>query len=487
MLGHIMAPQQVMEATLPAGGTARVAPSASLITRVGTILADKYRIDALLGEGGCGRVYKATHLLLQGTVAIKFLLPAYTTHEVLRERFAREARVLARLCHPGIAAAHDYGEDNGELYLVMEYVAGRQLGLLMTDHQLTGIPIPRIVSITEQILDVLAAAHACGITHRDIKPSNVLLYRDDGGTERLKLLDFGLASIEEQNVKPRLTGSGEVVGTALYMAPEQCSGHPVGHPTDIYSLGVVLYQMLTGRLPFSGKTAYDVMAQHVRAMPPPISKLELPQRVPPRLAQLAMWTLEKSPAARPTAVQFRHELRRAMEDSRNSPRPLSLPIAPLAWAISPASDSLPEYLTWAGVDSGRVSGLDGLVVQHDEPASPRRVALWGHSEAAAAELRVRLKSHRIDALGWPIGDPPAELGSKEVHAIVIPGDAHATERLLRLRKDSVFRETPVLVSSVADVAQIPALIRAGASDMVLTETSLSQLCSQVMRLIRRRR
>jgi serine/threonine protein kinase len=244
----------VMAATAPAPSPQQkqAAPAAAPVTRLGSILTGKYRIDALLGQGGCGRVYKATHLLLQGTVAIKFLLPAYASHEVLRERFSREARLLAKLCHPGIAAAHDYGEDNGELYLIMEYVAGRQLGLLLVDHQETGISIPRVVSISEQILDVLAAAHACGITHRDIKPSNIMLYQDDGGTERLKLLDFGLAFIAGRTVKPRLTGNGQVVGTVLYMAPEQCRGHVVGPPADIYSLGVVLYQMLTGRLPFTG-------------------------------------------------------------------------------------------------------------------------------------------------------------------------------------------------------------------------------------------
>lgn len=141
-------------------------------TRIGTVLLDTYRIEALLGAGGCGRVYRATHVRLQGTVAVKFLLPVWTQHEVLRARFDREARLLARLSHPGIVAAHDYGEDQGELYLVMEYVTGRQLGIIMVEEQ-QGMPVPRILSILEQALDVLAAAHSCGITHRDIKPSDV--------------------------------------------------------------------------------------------------------------------------------------------------------------------------------------------------------------------------------------------------------------------------------------------------------------------------
>lgn len=488
MLGQSTATHLVLAATAPAEPSARkrTAPPVAPITRVGTILAGKYRIDALLGEGGCGRVYKATHLALQGSVAIKFLLPAYTSHEVLRERFSREARLLARLCHPGIAAAHDYGEDNGELYLVMEYVAGRQLGLLMLDHQQSGIPIPRIVSITEQILDVLAAAHASAITHRDIKPSNIMLYQDDGGTERLKLLDFGLAFIEDRKRQPRLTGNGQVVGTVFYMAPEQCRGQDVGPPADIYSLGVVLYQMLSGHLPFSGKTPLEVMAQHVRSTPPPLAKLELHHAIPPRLAELAMWALEKSPAARPTAIQFRHALRRAVEDSQKARRD-SLSIAPIVCASAPSMQAAASEAKPSKVGTSAPT-IEAVVVEHEDSVSWPVVMLWGFSEERASRLRRNLAPHRIEALTWPVEDlPPADLEQEKIQAILVPGDAQATDRLGRLRKGSEHRKTPVLVSDVTDAAMILPLIRAGASDMVLEKTPLEQLSSQVVRLIRRGR
>jgi len=475
----------VMAATAPAPSLPRSAPVAAAVSRLGSILAGKYRIDALLGQGGCGRVYRATHLLLQGTVAIKFLLPAYTSHEVLRERLSREARLLAKLCHPGIAAAHDYGEDNGELYLIMEYVAGRQLGLLLVDHQETGIPISSVVSITEQILDVLAAAHACGITHRDIKPSNIMLYQDDGGTERLKLLDFGLAFIEDRKVKPRLTGNGQVVGTVLYMAPEQCRGQVVGPPADIYSLGVVLYQMLTGRLPFPGKTPGDVMGGHVERPPPPIGKLELRHEVPPQLAELAHWALEKNPAARPTAMQFRQALKRAAQETHTKLWRSMLAIAPLLSSKTPDADSDAPIHAHLHDDTATV---EAVMVQHGDSVSWPLVMLWGFTDDGAQKLRSDLAPHCVQAVHWPVEEPPPPaLYYDKIQAIVLAGDAHAIERLVRLRRDNEHRKTPVLVFEVPDEAMVLPLIRAGASDMVMTQAQDDQVSSKVVRMIRRGR
>mgnify|MGYP000697516320 CR=1 FL=1 len=357
-------------------------PTAAPVTRVGTVLDGKYYIDALLGEGGCGRVYRATHLMLNATVAVKFLLPASASQGVLRARFEREARLLATLCHPGVAAAHDCGEDQGEPYLIMEFVDGCQLGQLMERERQNGIPIPRVVTIAEQILDILAAAHACGITHRDIKPSNIMLYRDGGGTERLKLLDFGLASIAAQTPQPRLTKNGHVVGTAFYMAPEQCRGQVVGPPADIYSVGIMLYQLLTGRLPFSGVSPIEVMVQHIRATPRAISAKELGHEISPRLAKVIMWALEKSPQARPTAVQLRQALGRAMDSTQAScSGSLCVPIleAPACEAdgLFAAPQSAPSIS----------SSSDELAVAGTETASWPVVVLWGFSEQRAHQLR----------------------------------------------------------------------------------------------------
>jgi serine/threonine protein kinase len=450
--------------------------------RIGSLFLGKYRIEELLGEGGSGRVYRATHVLLQASVAVKFLLAAWAQQAVFRTRFGREARILAGLCHPGIAAAHDYGEDDGELYLIMEYIAGKHLARAMQEQRL-GLPIARVVNIIEQLLDVLAAAHAGGIVHRDIKPSNIMLYQDAGATERLKLLDFGLALVAEGSGQKRLTRSDQIVGTVYYMAPEQCLGEVVGPAADIYSLGVVLYQMLSGRLPFYSKTPAKTVEQHLHESPPPIDQFGMHREVPPPLAALALWALSKSASARPSAIQLRQALWRAMEPARRLQR-TSLPIAPLLTCeLPPQESSIPSRddnpITVEAVVM-QTTGLDAVVMP--------RVALWGFTQAQVEHLVRTLWPRKVHGIPWAKFEiPPDQLGGHSVHAVLLPGDQQAVDRLLRLRRSAPHRCTPALVTDVQDGANVLELIRAGASDMTLADTDEDALGTHVVRMVRRKR
>jgi serine/threonine protein kinase len=280
--------------------------------RIGVVLDGRYRVDRLLGRGGYGRVYQGTHLALGGPVAVKFLLAEWAARPRERERFRREAAALVKLRHPGVVVAFDVGEHAGEPYLVMEYVEGTPLAQLVptVDRELAP---ERLVALLDQALQVLEATHAHGFVHRDLKPDNILVFRSADGEERVKILDFGLALTREPGHEThRLTSDQTVVGTPLYMAPEQASHQEVGPPCDVYAMGVVLYELLTGAPPFMGRNSTDIMAQHMYIEPPPASERGLGRPVPPALEAVARWALRKQPAERPTAAEMRRALREAM-------------------------------------------------------------------------------------------------------------------------------------------------------------------------------
>ena len=228
-----------------------------------------FEILAPLGAGGMGEVYRARDTRLDRTVAIK-LLPSELVNAPGRrvERFRHEARAIARITHPNICTLHDVGEDGSAIFLVMEYVDGATLARRLEDGPL---PLPLALRTAIQIADALDHAHRHGVVHRDLKPGNIMLTRDS-----VKLLDFGLAKLKERDEQvpteatksARLTEVGTIVGTVPYMAPEQIEGREVDARTDIFSFGVVLYEMVCGRRPFAGDSRASLMAAIVAAEPP---------------------------------------------------------------------------------------------------------------------------------------------------------------------------------------------------------------------------
>jgi tetratricopeptide (TPR) repeat protein/predicted Ser/Thr protein kinase len=268
---------------------------------IGTLLSNRYRIDAQLGEGGMGVVYKAHDTVLDRPVAIKTLYQAMFGDEGIR-RLIREARAAAGLQHPNIVAIHDVLEDSGTPAIVMEFVHGQTLRDLKP-------PPENLADITVQVLDALEHAHARGIVHRDIKPENIMV--TDAGA--VKVMDFGLARSEGRS---RLTQTGLIVGTVAYMAPEQALGGTLDGRTDLYALGCVLYELVTGRRPFESEDPISVISQHLSV--PPVAPRWHNKELPPDWEAIILKLMAKDPAERyTTAAEARRAfaaLRPALED-----------------------------------------------------------------------------------------------------------------------------------------------------------------------------
>lgn len=258
----------------------------------GSVFGNRYTLDERIAVGGMGEVWKATDRVLGRTVAIKLLTPALAEQPGFVERFREEARHTAALGHPNIATVYDYGKEDegaaGTSWLVMEYVEGQPLSKIIASE---GPQSPRRTAmIIGQCADALEAAHAAGVVHRDVKPANILV-RPDGV---VKLTDFGIARAKDA---APMTRTGEVMGTAQYISPEQAMGKPVTGKSDIYSLGVVAYELLTGKRPFDEGSAYATALAHVHKAPP-----ALPSSVPPAMATVIASCLAKDPAQRPVSA-----------------------------------------------------------------------------------------------------------------------------------------------------------------------------------------
>ncbi|MDQ4068476.1 MAG: Stk1 family PASTA domain-containing Ser/Thr kinase, partial [Actinomycetota bacterium] len=270
---------------------------------VDRVLNGRYRTVRHLARGGMAEVYIAEDTLLNRTVALKVLFPELAEDEAFVERFRREARAAASLNHHNIVSVYDFGEDDGSWFIVMEYVAGRTLrDIIRAEGQMDPA---RATEIAAEVAAALAAAHAQGIVHRDVKPANVLI---DGNTGTVKVTDFGIARAAA-NARQGLTMPGTVLGTATYLSPEQAQGASVDHRTDIYSLGMVLYEMLAGRPPFTGESSVAVAYKQLKEEAPPPSTHN--PHVPSALDALVMKALAKDPNARQASAE---DLRTALLD-----------------------------------------------------------------------------------------------------------------------------------------------------------------------------
>jgi serine/threonine protein kinase len=269
----------------------------------GRVFAEKYLLEKMLGSGGMGAVFKAKHLFMNRHVALKLMHPALTEDRVAMRNFQREAMAIANVNHPNIVAVYDFGiSSNHEPFLVMEYIAGRNLEEVLKEEGRLSVPVA--MKYAMQTCDALAAAHANGVLHCDLKPSNMLV---SGVTphEFIKIVDFGLAEIRPANpsAEAKITDKFFACGTPRYMSPEQCGGAQLDERSDIYSLGCILYEVLTGVNIFAGKSAMDTMARQFELAVPPMASVCATADVPGWLEQAVLSMLVKDADERPASMQ----------------------------------------------------------------------------------------------------------------------------------------------------------------------------------------
>lgn len=289
---------------------------------VGQLYGNRYKLQLKIATGGMGEVWQAEDELILRQVAIKILKEEYLGDPDFLERFRTEAKSAALVDHEGIANVFDYGEDSGSAYLVMELVPGESLSRIIEREK--KLPEQKVLDIIAQTSRALAAAHARGLVHRDIKPGNLLITPDG----KVKITDFGIARVGDQ---VPLTKTGQVMGTVQYLAPEQATGKASTPATDLYSLGVVAYEALAGKRPFTGENQMAIAMAHINEMPP-----ALPETVDPRVQNLVLSCLAKKPTQRPesaTTLAIRAE---ALLREKGSPG---------AYKRSPGRPKLPETST----------------------------------------------------------------------------------------------------------------------------------------------
>jgi predicted ATPase/serine/threonine protein kinase len=418
--GDFLEPPAMLETEIGSRGSEWAAAQPPEELSVGAVVESKYRIDDVLGSGGMGAVYRARHLQLERPVALKVIRGDLLGDRSVAERFRREAVAVARLRHPHIVTVYDYGvAPPAGAYIVMELLEGRSLRAELAERR--RLDVRYALELFRQACDAVGEAHRAGIVHRDLKPENIFLETRGGGVF-VKVLDFGLAKLEEAFLQAdaALSVEGVVLGTPLYMSPEQCRGEEADTRSDIYALGCVLYEMLTGRPPFVGPALAALIYKHVNELPPRPS--EVAPHLPPAIDDVLVRALAKSPDER---YQTAGALRRAVEEAADG------------------AVTAPRLGTTEG--GGKATGaIDGAVLARRAANNlPHPMTRFVGRDQQIGEVRGWLARARLVTLVGPGGIGKTRL-ALEVAA-----------RLLREYDDGVWL---VELASLADPALVPAAI-----------------------------
>jgi len=375
---------------------------------LGKVVAGRYRLESLLGEGGMGVVYRARHVLIDRVVALKLIRPDLRGETHLRAWMVREARAANRVDHAHIVDIHDVGEtEDGELYLVMEYLIGDSLSSQIAKGPM---PIARAVDILEQMTAALARAHDLGVVHRDLKSDNIMITARGGRKDFVKILDFGLAALTRD---PRLAPKGAVFGTPEYMSPEQARGEDAASSSDLYALGVLFFEMLTGRLPFRSGDRDELLEMQRKAKAPSPRKYR--SEIPEQAEQIILKLLEKKAEDR-----FRdgHHLKEELKEMQRSlpSREWDAPtdVAPVAPPPPPPAQT-PGVVEWSGTAANFLRAVARAYPDGDAPAEVQGASdkIW-ELASRASRLEGELESHskKLEAIEKRGRGLRAEIGRK---------------------------------------------------------------------------
>ena len=449
----------------------------------GTILAGKYELVRQLGAGGMGTVWKAHHLSLGIDVAVKTMHPYVAMQDEYVRRFRREAHAASLLNHPNAVRVLDFGDEDGLLYLVMEYLDGRSLG-----SWLDALPSPprlaEVGRILGMLLDAFEVAHAYGIVHRDLKPDNVFL-AEVGDQRIVKVLDFGLAHVDDaRDSGPTLTQQDTVAGTPDYMSPEQCRSLAVGPSADLYSIGCLLTTLLQLRPPFAGGASIDTMAKHMFSRPPSLLRPDESEPVPPLLEKLRLDLLAKVPERRPRdAAETKRRLIEALSPDATEARlptrkgevPLSDRSARTSWSTDPRESSPGSVRSPASARSAETRAIG--VVRLQPPVEA--VGIGPECETALAAQQIEVVTLAA----------PADVAFAGVPLVVLDVGSSIPEgcaALAQIRKAAPTTRVIVCAARLGS-GQLNELVAAGAADVARYPITPDGLAKKIERILRRGR
>ncbi len=400
----------------------------------GLTFGGRYQLLSRVAIGGMGEVWQATDLVIGRTVAIKILKDEYLGDPGFLERFRAEARHAALVNHEGIANVYDYGEEEGSAYLVMELVPGEALSTILERERV--LPADQVLDFVAQTASALHAAHQAGLVHRDIKPGNLLITPDG----RVKITDFGIARIADQ---VPLTATGQVMGTVQYLSPEQASGHPASPSTDVYSLGIVAYEALAGRRPFTGESQVAIAMAQINEAPP-----ELPVTVAEPVRNLVFAAIAKKPADRPASAQLFARAAQALRRGDVGGAAAIVPAIASGAAATAATRVMP-----AGDESTRVLPSMGAVPTPALPTEARR-SPWTWPLVALIGILIVLLVGALIAIFAQPSPPepePSDTPSSEVTPSDTPSPTPTIETVTIVESEWLGRTRAAIDAKVADL------------------------------------
>jgi serine/threonine-protein kinase len=459
--------------TLPSGDKPTRAKPGEVYA--GQILAGKFELVQLLGQGGMGKVWKGQHLGLGIPIAVKTMHPEIAATQDYVRRFRREAHAASLLNHPNAVRVLDFGDHEGTLYMVMEFLDGQPLNRWLRDLD-SPPPLKEVADILGQLLDAFSVAHALGIVHRDLKPDNVFL-TTLAGARVVKVVDFGLAHVEDvRDQGPTLTANDVIAGTPEYMSPEQCRSLAVGPSADLYSIGCLLTEMLQLRPPFTGGAAIEVLAKQMFTQPPPLKRPEGAEPVPPLLERLRLDLLAKAPEKRPKdASEVKARLLEALSAEATEAR------LPTRKGDEPLGDRAARAPRWDGGE-----GESAVATTRTGARNVAVMRLARESGGFGEEHETGLAAHKIAVI---VIGRAAELPGTGATVVLLDAGKSVDSAVSALAELQRVSPKCHVVVCAADLTteRMNALVAAGAADVVRYPVTVDTVARKLERVIRRGR